>query len=59
MRYQCTRIKGVFKKSETIKNEMRIILPAYEMDMFENAFFRKEENLNRIHKSWETRSQTG
>jgi hypothetical protein len=49
-RYQCTRIKGVFKKSETLKNEMRIMLPAYEMDVFENAFFRKEENLNRRHR---------
>src|SRR5271157_5936859 len=49
-RYPCARIEAVFKKSEATKNTMKMALTSCEMGLFGDAFFRKEENLNRIHQ---------
>ena len=49
-RYPCARIESVFKKSEAMKNTMKMALTSCEMGLFGDVFFRKEENLNRIHQ---------
>jgi len=50
LRYPCARIEAVFKKSEATRNKMKRALTLYEMNLFGEAFFRKVENLNRIHQ---------
>lgn len=49
--YPCATINNVFEKSKTTGNRLRSELTSSEMLFFERAFFRKEENLNRIHKN--------